>query len=433
MNILWLSHLVPYPPKGGVLQRSYNLLRETAKRHDVYLLAFVQRDLLRMTFSNVDAGRKEAEEALRALCRHVRFIDIPCERTRFGRQRLALTSTMTRDPYTINWLKSPEMMRAIEQLKTRVTFHLVHFDTISLAPYRSLFPGQKKTLDHHNIESHMMLRRARLEQGWARRAYFWQEGLRLRRYEKQVCPEFDLNITCSAVDSERLRAINSAICVEDVPNGVDVDYFRPGKIAEQATRRLVFAGGLNWYPNRAAMIYFARDVWPMLKATIPDVSMDLIGSAPPQELLALAARDQAYKVHGFVPDVRPFLDRAAVYVCPITDGGGTKLKILDAFAMAKATVAHPIACEGIDITPERNVLLATNAAEYVAKIADLLGDHAKRRAVGAAARRLVMERYAYETIGERLSHAYCRTWEGSSPPPAALCDRPLSGRRRRGT
>ena len=85
---------------------------------------------------------------------------------------------------------------------------------------------------------------------------------------------------------------------------------------------------------------------------------DIIGGRPPDDLVALAERDDRFNVHGFVDDIHPWMEQALCYVCPIRDGGGTKLKILDALAMSKAIVAHPIACEGIDVTPGLDVLFA---------------------------------------------------------------------------
>ncbi len=416
MKILWLSHVIPYPPKGGVLQRSYNILRETARRHDVHLLAFVQNALVRRAFPDIDTGRREAHRALMEFCEDVRFVDIPSESRRWGKQRLALRSFFTSSPYTINWLRSKKMEEEVAAAVARHPFDVVHFDTISLAPYLRLVAHTRTALDHHNIESSMMLRRAAMEKSWAKKLYYWQEGLKLRAYERAVCQRFDVHLTCSALDSTRLAEIDSSLAVEEIPNGADIDYFRPSN-GQEVPGRLVFAGGLNWYPNRDAMLYFAKEVWPVLKRRRPEVTMDVIGPNPPIELDAIAKKDDSFRVHGFVDDVRPYIDRAAIYVCPIRDGGGTKLKMLDAFAMAKATVAHPVACEGIDVTPGHDVLLASSVDEYVKAIELLLADADRRLQLGANARILIEQRYAYSSIGEKLSRIYESLPINSSPRP----------------
>lgn len=405
MKILWLSHLIPYPPKGGVLQRSYNLIKETSKHHELTLIAFIQTSLLETRCSSVEAGVKEAYHHLEGYCKQVQFIKIPCESKKYGKNLLAIKSIFTNDPYSINWLKSDEMLAAIRTLNQANDFDLVHFDTISLAPYAKEFDGIPKVLNHHNIESHMMLRRAEQQQNLARKLYFTIEGMKLLRYEKKVCPKFDLHLTCSLLDSARLAEIVPALNITETPNGVDIGYFNP-QPENEIEKHLVFAGSLNWYPNRDAMHYFAREIWPLVKNAVPDITMNVIGSSPSPELLELAEKDARFIVHGYVDDVRPYLSSACIYVCPIRDGGGTKLKILDAFSMAMATVAHPTACEGIDVTDGKNILLASTPEEFASKIKRLINEPEMRKNISHQARQLVVDKYTFSMIGEKLSESY---------------------------
>jgi polysaccharide biosynthesis protein PslH len=406
MNILWFSHLVPYPPTGlGVLQRSYNLVRELARVHRVHLLAFVQNAPLRDLLGDVDAGLTRAREHLGSFCERVEFLPIPAERRRHGQARLALQSLFTPDPYSINWLKSGEARTVAEEWNRRVDFEVVHFDTLSLAPYLDIFANRTTSLDHHNIESHMMLRRADIEKHPLRRLYYRQEGIRLLSYEKRLCPRFDLNITCSALDTERLLKALPGLNIAEIPNGVDTDYFKPfdnDQVGEEPLS-MVFAGNMSWYPNAAAMLFFAEQVWPKLKVALPGAKMHVVGANAPAALTELGQRDPHFKVHGFVPDARDVIGPAALYVCPIMDGGGTKLKVLDALAMGKPLVAHPVACEGIDVRDGENVVFATDPQQFVAKIVSLLGDPVCRDAMSAAARSLAEARYSYASIGTKLA------------------------------
>lgn len=405
MKILWLSHLVPYPPKGGVLQRSYNLIRELSRYHDVYLLAFIQKDLINRTMRDYDSGVAESRNVLSGFCRRIDFVEIPCENNPIGKEFLALRSLFSTLPYTVNWLTSTKMKQLIEQWCKEITFDAVHFDTISLAQYIPEANNSCQVLDHHNIESAMMYRRKALERKLARKLYFWQEAAKLERYEKKICRRFSINLTCSELDSTRLLEIDPTLNVHEIPNGVDTDYFSP-QGTTPLNNSLVFAGGLKWYPNRRAMLYFAEEIWPLLKNEIPDIRIDIIGSDPPGELTTLAARDDHFHVHGFVDDVRPFLDRASIYVCPITDGGGTKLKILDALSMGKAIVADPIACEGINVTNRMNLIFASTPRDYVDAICELLRDEKKRTAIGNSARELALREYGFKNIGLKLSEVF---------------------------
>ncbi len=403
MRILWLSHLVPYPPKGGVLQRSHHLFVEIAKYHDMDLLAFNQEDLMAPLFPNDDNfGLAEAEEALKPSCNKIKFVEINSDKQAFGNYRLALKSLLTRDPYNINWLKSKKFSAILNEWAASENYDLVHYDTISLIPYLSTFATTAKSLDHHNIESHMLFRRAENETNPLKKAYFWQEGKRIEQAEQKYCPQFDINITCSDIDTQRLKEISPESKVTTIPNGVDTDFFSTRQ-APELPNSLIFVGTLSWYPNAEAVLFIAEQLWETLSNQIPDITIDIIGANPPKALLAAAEKFKNFNVHGFVDDIRPYIDRASLYVCPISDGGGTKLKILDAFAMSKAVVAHPIACEGIDVTPDKNVAYASTVEEYVQQIKSLLKNPEQRQQLGTNARKLVEDKYSYASIGKTLS------------------------------
>jgi glycosyltransferase involved in cell wall biosynthesis len=403
MKVLWLSHLIPYPPKGGVLQRSHHLVCEVARYHEVDLLAFNQTALLKPLFETVAAGVAEAAAFFDGVVRRHHFVPLPGDTLRYGRQRLALRS-LVGQPYNIRWLESAQFRRVLSQWVADTRYDLVHFDTLSLIPYRDVIARTSATvLDHHNIESSMLVRRSRNESSWPKKLYFLQEGLRLRGFERKYCPAFDLNVTCSDLDSSELLRLAPGSRVETVPNAVDTSYFTPGEAQEGEGPSLIFVGRLNWYPNAQAANFIAEELWPRLQATWPQLRFDLVGANPPQAPKSLAGRDPRFKVHGFVDDVRPMMTGATVYVCPITDGGGTKLKVLDAMAMGKALVAHPVACEGIAVVPEENVLFAQTPEDFVRQIGRLLGDRGLRQRLGAGARRMVETHYSKLAIGRQLA------------------------------
>jgi sugar transferase (PEP-CTERM/EpsH1 system associated) len=405
MNILWLSQLVPYPPKGGVLQRSFHLIRELARYHTVDLIAFNQQSLMMPLFEDMEDALTVAKQELGLFCRHIAIVPIESDKNLYGKHMIALKSLFTRDPYTINWMKSNAYHEQVKHFLSENSYDVVHFDTISLVPYMVDVDDIPMVLDHHNIESHMLFRRAENETNYLMRWYFKQEGRRLDAVEKRVCPEFALNITCSEIDSERLVRLTGAGFVETVPNGVDTEYFVPDATNTQE-KSLVFVGRLDWYPNIKAVRFIAYEIWPRIKSAEPGISVDIIGANPPEDICRLAENTADFNVHGFVDDVRPYINRAAIYVCPINDGGGTKLKILDALAMQKAIIAHPIACEGIAVEEGRNVLFAETGDEYVAHIKRLLADKDERVLLGVNARKLIEERYDYQSVGRNLARLF---------------------------
>lgn len=402
MKLLWLTHAIPYPPKAGFLSRTYNLLREVRRRHEVDLISFIQEPWIRTHFRNLEEGIEESRRALGSICRRVTFLPIDRMRLPWGKHMTALSALLTGKTYTTTWLISAPGGRAIAEEMRSNRYDLVHFDTIGLAPYRDLTTRIPAILTHHNIESHMMMRRADNARNTGARAYFRLEGRRLEAFERLIAPTYAAHITCSELDTARLRPIVNGATVVTIPNGVDCDFFKTGH-ASTRPNSAVFVGTMNWYPNIDAMQLFLREIWPQLRARVPDATMDIAGSNPPEDLVRLARSLPGVTVHGYLPDVRPLIDSAAVFVCPIRDGGGTKLKILDAFAMRKCVVAHPIACEGIDVTAGTDVVLASTPDEFVSQICRLFANERERVDIGNAARQLVEQHYSFRQVGERLN------------------------------
>jgi glycosyltransferase involved in cell wall biosynthesis len=401
MRILWVSHIIPYPPKSGVHLRSYNLLRAVAMQNEVDLVAFVQEPWLEIFYKSREEAIEDCGRHLRQFCRSVRFVSIEKLARPLGKVRTALEGLFFPECYTIRWLQGNAAWKLFADLSQSETYDLVHFDTLSLAPFRPLFSKIPATLGHHNVESQILHRRAQNEASWLKRLYFNQESRRVRSYEARVAYSFGKHIACSELDCERLRAIAPRISAVTIPNGVDVEYFCPSGIAP-TNKSLIFVGSLNWYPNVDAVLFLLGEVWPLLQARVPDARLDIVGSAPPASVLRLAASLTNVRVHGFVNDVRPLIEGAAVYVCPIRDGGGTKLKLLDAFAMEKCVVAHPISCEGIKVISQRHVLLAETASAFADSIQTVLENRTLRESLGKAARELVVNSYSFAQIGRQL-------------------------------
>lgn len=402
MNLLWISQNIPYPPKTGVLQRNYNLLREASRLADITLLAVFKRDILPGEYD-----LEEAKRELGKLCRRIEVVHLPIESSRAALYGMALSSLFTRDPLSINWVKSAGMRGQLRLLLQKTQFDLVHFDTISLAAYRDEVGQIPKILNHHNIESHLLKRRTLFEKNPLKRLYYALEGSKLERYERTACAEFDTNFTVSELDKERLLQLVPGVRADVMANGVDVDYFNPNGAAV-TPGNLLMASGMNWFPNRDAVLYMCNEIWPLLVAQMPELSWTVVGASPPQEVIDLAARDPRVTVTGFVNDVRPYLAQAEIYLCPMRDGGGTRVKILDALAMGKAIVATTMGYEGIDVTPGKNVLVADTPQAFVDQIRRLHSNPELRRSLGQEAHRLAVDSYSWPVIGRRLAAVYQR-------------------------
>jgi glycosyltransferase involved in cell wall biosynthesis len=410
LNVLWLSHLVPYPPRAGVAQRSYGLLREIAKHHNVTLMAFHQPELMKIMSRDPERELAEAVRHLGSVCSRVAVFDLPSERSKLARYAVALRSLVRRHPYTINWVEAREYSRALEAEASR-EHDLVHFDTISLAEYRRHFRHLPCVMNHHNIESHLLERRAAKTSSWPARVYLRQEATRLRRYERDTARAFQAHVTCSDLDAERLRSICGELPIRVVPNGVDLDYFTRAAPIAPPQPTFAFVGTLGWGPNKDAAEMLATKVWPAIAAQWPEATLHLVGSRPPPAASAVAAADSRLTVTGFVEDVRPYLSDASFFLCPIKDGGGTKLKILNAMAMGSVVIADPVACEGIAATPGVELMTAVTPTDYIEAARTLLARPDRYAAMAAAARELIERQYSYSVIGRTLEACYASAVE----------------------
>ncbi|MEX0604298.1 MAG: glycosyltransferase family 4 protein [Marinobacter sp.] len=405
MKLLWLSHLIPYPPKGGVLQRTYNMLREVSKYHEVTLVAFNQAGFLSASLPDQADPLEFAKQELLTSVESIHVLTIPEDTIFGGRYLTALKALVCGRSYNMEWLRSAEARETIVNLLAEKSFDVVHIDTVSLCVYFDLFEGLPIALNHHNFESAMLESRAKTEQSLIKSLYYSYEASRLLKSEIQHCRKSHLNVTCSDDDAEAMKATIGGGEFLSVPNGVDISYFFPNRSFMVSEKSLVIVGGLSWYPNREAVEYFIREIWPLIKARIPGMSVDIIGRGPTQEMLKLAESDELFRVHGFVDDVRDYLWRARFYLCPIRTGGGTKLKILDALASGCCIIADSFACKGIDVQNGVHVMYAQTPESYVGAILKLL-DHPEEEArLREAGPELIRDRYSYSGIGERYAES----------------------------
>lgn len=404
-KILWLSHLVPYPPKGGVLMRSYNLLRELSRYHDVSLVAINQRSLFSSFFPDQEAGLDLVKKELGSFLTVIDILEEPTSPGRYSRLRLALRSLFGL-PYSVRWLYSQRIAQRIDEVIAEGRFDMIHADTISLVPYVYGAAHVPLVLDHHNVESHMMLRRAMAESNPLKKLYFAQEGVRLRLYERGVLDRFVHHFVCSEPDKARLLELDGALSVSIIPNGIAMPLAPPLRRPDRGSPKFLFIGGLTWYPNVDAVIFLLRDIWPMLSARLPGATLDIIGRGPSDAIRRLADRLPDVTLHGYVDDIETFYQQATAYICPIRDGGGTKLKVLDALAARVPLVAHAIAAEGIDIEHRKHALLGSSAEELVQLSVEAAERPESMQAMADAGYQLMRSRYDFSSIGRSFANIF---------------------------
>lgn len=416
MKVLWMSHLLPYPPKGGVLQRSYNMVREMAREHEITLVAFNQKKFLEKSLPGdkfpVDTARKALSEFVELPV----ILDIPEDTLRLGRYRVALSALLRGEPYNMAWLKSSEASRAVSNLLSQNEFDVVHVDTISLCVYFDLLRDHPIVLNHHNFESQMLRARADMESNWLKHLYYKVESAWVRNSELDYCRRADLNLACSQNDADAMEKSLGVSNFISIPNGVDESYFYPRKDVERLENSIVIVGGLSWYPNREAVEYFLQEIWPLIRQNFPEMRVDIVGRDPTADMKKFAQQDSSVFFHGFVDDVREYLWRSHFYFCPIRTGGGTKLKILDALATGCCIIADPFACKGIGVRDGEHVLFADTPEEYVEKVRRLLANSAEENLLRESGPKLIQAEYSYKSIGRLYSESLRNLIKDDSTP-----------------
>lgn len=400
MRLLWLSHFIPYPPHGGAHQRSYNLLRHASRRYETTLVAFNLQDYA------ADELRHWQLE-LRKYCSCVVFWNMPVrwKSLRWG-TRLML-SPLKPEPYSCRCFWSPAIERKWEALLQQHQGALVHFDSIDLALFAGAVAGFCKVLNHHNCESAMARRRAEGEPNPVKRLYLESQASKIARLETKMCPLFDINLAVSEADAQLLRSGSPKGQFHIVENGTDTDYFTSASVPA-GRDTLIFTSSLNWYPNISAIQYFVREVWPKVKWERPRVRLYVVGRKPSTSLARWLRQDPQITLVDSPPDVRPWMAKAAVFICPMTDGGGTKVKLLDAMAMAKPIISTSVGCEGLAVKHGENILIADRPSEFAAAISEALRDRALQERLGREARLLVERKYSWPIVAAHLEEAYRR-------------------------
>jgi glycosyltransferase involved in cell wall biosynthesis len=405
LKVLFLSHFVPYPPKGGCFQRNYNLLTRIAAAHEVHLVAMRHK-----SSTHPEAETGQAKEELLRHCSAVDIIDIAGNTEPAGMARLALEGLPRLLPLNVSIYRSREMRQRLHALRATEQFDLAHFDTIGLAQYFDDVGNVPRVMTHHGAESYMIRRRIQRESNPIKRAYFVYEWLALQRYERIHCPRFDANIVMSADDGAILRRSAPDATFIPIENGVDIGFFTP--VPPMKQRALIFAGRLDQYSNRDGILNFMQTVWTTLRQQHPDVVIHIIGNNPPDILRRMAEKDSQIKVHGFVPDVRPFFSESAAMICPLRDGGGTRIKILDGLALGIPIVSTSVGIEGIAVVPERDLLVADSPEAFVRQITRVFSDTALRARLATNARALAEQRYSWDSLADDLGQLYGDLVEG---------------------
>jgi glycosyltransferase involved in cell wall biosynthesis len=373
------------------------LLKELARRHDVSLLAF----------SAPGEITDEALHATRHYCAEVVTVendrvDRALDRNRKRKRLIQLRSLLQLQSYERLIYHQPSFQRALDEMEARCHFDVITTEFSIMSGYR-LPRTARLVLDEHNIEYDILRRTTSAERPSPRKLYNWANYLKLRREERATWRQADGVTLTSERDEELLRRDAPETRTAVIPNGVDIDYFRPSEGTVEPDT-IMFFGAINYYPNTEGLLFFLDEVFPLVKRQHPGARLWIVGQQPPPSIIQRAGGDVL--VTGLVEDVRPYIERAAVVIAPLRIGGGTRLKIVEAMAMGKPIVATHLGAEGLKMQDGKDILLADTAQHFARQVAAVLNDQDLARRLGAAARRCAESLYTWRAAVDRLEGFY---------------------------
>jgi sugar transferase (PEP-CTERM/EpsH1 system associated) len=391
MRILFLTHRVPYPPDKGDRIRSYNIIKLLAQKHSISLMS-VSRE-------PVDP---KSYEMLRQYCASVDIVEINSKL----RTLRSLPYLFSKQPLSLPAFYSRRFHKQVESKLRSKEFDLIYIYSSTMAQYVLDTGPIPKLMDFIDLDSQKWLDYAATSRQ-PMRAIYSREGTTLRSFEKKVLALCDQSMFTSMTEFRICKQLAPDARAMVLSNGVELKRER-----QAAGRRntVVFVGSMDYFPNIDAMLYFTREILPLIRREIPDVHLSIVGRNPTSQVQALS-RLKNVTVTGGVEHVDPYLNDAAVSVIPLRIARGIQNKILESMAHGVPVVTSRVALDGIAAKPGRDVLVADEPDSFAEKTVALLRDRKVRDQLAANAFALVQKEYRWEARLEQLEegiNSICR-------------------------
>ncbi len=386
MKTLVVAPFCPYPLIFGGAIRTYHVLKMLAEFSDVTLLAY----------ESWSEPGDDPVAHLSAFCTPQLVPGKPAETTAARARSVLSLSSYQRAVH-----HSPGFQRQLDALLARERFDCVVVEFTQMGYFDYSAAGDALlVLDMHNIEHELLLRRAAVQSNLLRRGALWLEGVKTRRDEKRICRSFPVVLTPSQRETEVVRSWRGGRPTHTIHNSIDAERFAMRAAAPDGNE-LVFVGIMRVEANHDGVRWFAQEVLPLIRAQAPDVHFTIVGNGPPPDITALDAHDHV-TVTGFVPDVRPFMDRAVIHVVPLRTGGGTRLKILEGLSFGLPTVSTSVGAEGLDLVDGKEILIGDSPEQFAARVVEALSDPSLRQQLSDNGRAVVERRFTWQAVGAEL-------------------------------
>jgi polysaccharide biosynthesis protein PslH len=385
MNILYLCHRFPFPPKRGGKIRPFNMIRHlNAAGH-------------RVTVCSLARSAAEAEEG-RGIAPHCAAYEYGPVREPVQWARMILRLPLA-SPSSMGYFRSPDLARKVRALLAGQRWDLIFVHCSSVAQYVEHVGDVPKILDFGDMDSQKWLEYAH-HKPFPLSLGYRLEGSKMLWAEKRLARRFDLCTATTRAEWQTLEDYGTGAATDWFPNGVDAEYFSPTDGPYDADT-ISFIGRMDYYPNQECMARFCREVWPLLRARRPAVKLLIVGADPSPEMRALGSLP-GVTVTGSVPDVRPFIRGSALMVAPLAIARGTQNKILEAMAMGVPVVTSNAAAGGVDAEAERHFLVADSADDVAAAVLRIVENPTERQRLAAAGRDRMLSHHAWPRSMQRL-------------------------------
>ena len=392
MRILWLKTELLHPlDKGGKI-RTYEMLKQLKREHEITYVSF----------ASPDEGRSVLERSAE-YCH--RLVTVPWREPRKFSPRFycdLVSSLGSSLPYSIWKYGSRLMRRVIESEVRERNYDVLVCDFLVASINLPSTPRHATVLFQHNVESTIWQRHVEVEKNVFKRAFLEAQWRKMFDYERETCRRFEAVVAVSEIDRERMRSEFGLRQVYDVPTGVDTTYFSPDR-TDSNPFELVFTGSMDWSPNEDAILYFESTILPTISQAIPECTLTVVGRNPGPRLLHLGRCNPRVRIVGRVDDIREYVRRAAAYIVPIRIGGGTRLKIYEAMAMGKPVIATTVGAEGLPVRDGEELLIANEPEEFALAVIRVLRDERLANRLGERARAVVCEKFEWEHAAKRFA------------------------------
>lgn len=390
MKVLFLSAWFPYPPDNGARIRVFNLLKALARKHEVYLVSLMQED-----------SNPQNAEYLTDICRIVSL-----HKSRWfdpGTFKSALGYFSTR-PRSVVDTYNPLITIAVKDAIAEVQPDLLIASTLGVVEYVPQGLDMPVILEQHNCEYAVLKRSAEMADSALKRMRLGIGWRKFRNWEAEVCRGYDKVVMVS--ERDKYMMLKAAIDLRDicvVPNGVDTDYYNP-ESRLPVSNLLIYNGALTYNANLNAVRCFASDILPSIRIANPGAKLFVTGRTDGVELAGIAD-NAGVELTGYVEDMRDILNKAAVCVVPLREGGGSRLKILEAMAAGVPVVSTSMGAEGIDAVDKHHLLIADTPTDFAYAVNTILSNPDAARSLAVEARKLVERRYSWKVVGELFNNA----------------------------